>query len=161
MNKVLLAAVAASTIFAGAAQAQGLIGGAQQGAAQGAADAGLLGGIVGGATGAATGTVGGVLGGDPIGFGGGGLGGTGLFGGGMMGGGMMGGQPSLGAYVMTVGIPSYSYPGRVRVGARLPRGVTYYVVPPMYGAVPYRYTIVNNAPVLVDPRTHRIVQILA
>ena len=51
--------------------------------------------------------------------------------------------------------------GRVGVGARLPAsGVTYYEVPAQYGVRDYRYTVVNERPVLVDPRTHTIVQVI-
>jgi hypothetical protein len=39
-------------------------------------------------------------------------------------------------------------------------GVTYYDVPHEYGAPDYRYTVVNGRTVLVDPRTHRIVEIV-
>ena len=108
-----------------------------------------LGGIVGGAIGAGTGVVGGVFGGDPLGMGGSGFGGMGL-----------GFNPSFRDYVLAENLPSYGYRGNLRVGAVLPRGVTYYVVPSAYGATNYRYTVVNNAPVLVDPRSRRIVQVL-
>jgi hypothetical protein len=38
------------------------------------------------------------------------------------------------------------------VGVELPEeGVTYYEVPREYGAREYRYTIINDRPVLVDP----------
>jgi len=33
-------------------------------------------------------------------------------------------------------------------------------VPPEYGAREYRYTVVNDRPVLVDPRTRRIVEVV-
>jgi len=57
--------------------------------------------------------------------------------------------------------PSYTYDREVVVGAELPPGgVTYYEVPAEYGVKEYRYTVVNNRTVLVDPRTHRIVQII-
>jgi hypothetical protein len=39
-------------------------------------------------------------------------------------------------------------------------GVTYYDVPQEYGVRDYRYTIVNDRPVLVDPRTRRIVEVV-
>ena len=39
-------------------------------------------------------------------------------------------------------------------------GVTYYDVPPEYGVHDYRYTVVNGRTVLVEPRTHRIVEIV-
>lgn len=38
--------------------------------------------------------------------------------------------------------------------------VTYYTVPKEYGVTTYRYTVVNDTPVLVDPHTHRIVEII-
>ena len=58
-------------------------------------------------------------------------------------------------------IPSYRYSGEVVVGIELPTaGITYYEVPREYGVRDYRYTIVNDRTVLVNPRTHRIVQII-
>ncbi len=42
----------------------------------------------------------------------------------------------------------------------LRRVVTYYEVPPEYGRTEKRGTVVNDRTVLVDPRTHRIVQII-
>ena len=39
-------------------------------------------------------------------------------------------------------------------------GVIYYDVPAEYHVTGYRYTYVNDHAVLVDPRTHRIVQII-
>jgi hypothetical protein len=49
----------------------------------------------------------------------------------------------------------------VRVGAVLPSsGVQYYEVPQEYGVREYRYTVVNDRVVLVEPRTRRIVQII-
>lgn len=39
--------------------------------------------------------------------------------------------------------------------------VTYYEVPPEYSSArEYRYTIINGHTVLVDPRTHAIIQIV-
>ena len=47
------------------------------------------------------------------------------------------------------------------VGATLPSsGVEYYEVPAEYGVSGYRYTVVNDKVVLVEPRTHRVVQII-
>ena len=46
------------------------------------------------------------------------------------------------------------------VGGTAEAGVTYYEVPPEYGAREYRYTVVNDRPVLVDPRTRRIVEVV-
>jgi hypothetical protein len=63
--------------------------------------------------------------------------------------------------VVQQNVPSYRYTEEVRVGATLPSsGVTYYEVPAEYGVKGYRYTVVNETPVLVDPGTRRIVQIV-
>ena len=65
-------------------------------------------------------------------------------------------RPRFHSYVVERHHPSYAYQGDVRVGADLPGdGITYYDVPPGY-----RYTVVNGRTVLVDPRTHRIVEIV-
>jgi hypothetical protein len=65
-------------------------------------------------------------------------------------------------YVADRHYPSYEYRGELRVGAVLPDGgVTYYEVPPEYArAQEYRYTIINGHTVLVDPRTHTVIQIV-
>ncbi|MFE1599785.1 DUF1236 domain-containing protein [Methylobacterium sp. ID0610] len=133
---VLAAATVACLGLPMAAQAQGTIRGAQEGAAAGAAAAGPVGGIVGGAVGAATGTVGGILGVDE--------------------------RPRFRSYVRERHHPSYRYGEDVRVGAVLPSsGVTYYDVPAEYHVRPgYRYTIVNDEPVLVDPHSRRIVGVI-
>ena len=70
-------------------------------------------------------------------------------------------MPKFREYVIREHKPSYRYTGEVVIGAELPMaGVTYYEVPPEYGVREYRYTIVNDRTVLVDPRTHRIIQII-
>jgi hypothetical protein len=70
-------------------------------------------------------------------------------------------RPRFHRYVVEEHRPSYRYEGDVRIGAVLPEaGVTYYEVPPEYGVREYRYTIVNDRPVLVEPRTHRIVEVI-
>jgi hypothetical protein len=59
--------------------------------------------------------------------------------------------------------PSYEWLDhpKVAVGDVLPySGVRYYSVPPEYGKTQYRYTVINREPVLVDPYTRRIVQIV-
>jgi hypothetical protein len=119
-----------------AAQAQGTIPGAERGAAQGGRDAGPVGAVVGGAVGAVAGTVGGILGVED--------------------------RPRFRTYVVEQRVPSYRYDSDFRVGAVLPeQGVTYYDVPAEYHVTGgYRYTYVNDRPVLVDPRTRRIVQII-
>jgi hypothetical protein len=53
------------------------------------------------------------------------------------------------------------YAQPVVIGAELPaQGVTYYEVPPQYGVSQYRYTVVNNRTVLVDPQTLRVIQVI-
>jgi hypothetical protein len=43
----------------------------------------------------------------------------------------------------------------------LPRaGVATYDVPQEYGVRGYRYTVINDRPVLVEPRTRRIVEVI-
>lgn len=65
------------------------------------------------------------------------------------------------SYVMTQGVTSYSYTQPVIVGTVLPeQGVVYREVPAEYGANGYRYTVVNDRAVVVEPRTRRIVQII-
>ncbi|WP_374308169.1 DUF1236 domain-containing protein [Methylocella sp.] len=48
------------------------------------------------------------------------------------------------------------------VGGRLPpAGITYLPIPPEFGVPPrYRYAVVNGQPVIVDPTTREIVQIV-
>ena len=119
-----------------AAYAQGTIRGAEEGAHEGGRAAGPVGAIVGGAVGAATGTVGGILGVDD--------------------------RPRFREYVYRERRPSYRYEGDIRVGAVLPeRGVRYYEVPREYHVRPgYRYTYVNERPVIVEPRTRRVVEVI-
>jgi hypothetical protein len=71
-------------------------------------------------------------------------------------------RPRFRTYVVNERHPSYRYDSEFRVGAVLPdEGVTYYDVPADYHVTGgYRYTYVNDHAVLVDPRTHRIVQII-
>ena len=118
-----------------AAQAQGTVRGAERGAAQGERDAGPLGAVVGGTVGAVAGTIGYILGVED--------------------------RPRFREYVVRERHPSYRYDNDFRVGAMLPEsGVTYYDVPADYHITGYRYAYVNDHAVLVDPRTHRIVQII-
>jgi hypothetical protein len=118
------------------AQAQGTLQGAAEGAHEGGHAAGPVGAIVGGAVGAATGTVQGILGIDD--------------------------RPRFREYVVREHRPSYRYKHDVRVGAVLPeRGVVYYDMPAEYHARPgYRYTVVNDRPVIVETRTRRIVEVI-
>ena len=131
----LTTALFATLLLPAGGQAQGTVRGAEEGAEQGGQAAGPLGAIVGGAVGAAAGTVGGILGVDD--------------------------RPRFREYVVRQHRPSYRYSEEVRVGAVLPeRGVTYYDVPAEYHASGYRYAYVNERPVLVEPRTRRIVEII-
>jgi hypothetical protein len=121
------------------AHAQGVVGGAAQGADRGAdegnAAAGPVGAVVGGAVGAVAGGVGGLLGVDQ--------------------------RPRFHEYVVREHRPSYRYDEDLRVGVVLPPdGVRYYEVPPEYGVRGDSYTVINDHAVLVDPRTHRVIQIV-
>ncbi len=109
----------------------------------------------GAAAGATTGVIGGALVGGPVGAVVGGVGGAVV-------GAIVGDQsPRFQTYVVEQRRPSYSYSEPVVVGAQLPRqGVTYYEVPAEYGQTNYRYTVVNDRTVLVDPQTGRIVQVI-
>ena len=112
---------------------------AQSGPAAGAATGAVGGAIVGGPAGAAVGaTVGAVAGGIAE-----------------------DSRPRFRTYVSGQRHPSYRYDREIRVGADLPSsGVTYYEVPREYGVTKYRYTVVNDRTVLVDPGTHRIIEVI-
>jgi hypothetical protein len=70
-------------------------------------------------------------------------------------------RPAFRDYVVEQRVPAFSIPDRVVVGATLPEtGVTYYDVPQRFGATTYRYTVVNGATVLVEPRSRRIVEVV-
>ena len=130
-----------------AAHAQDPVSGAAKGGAVGAEEGseagGPVGGVVGGAVGAAAGAVGGaadvvgdVLGADE--------------------------RPRFREEVVREHRPSYRYAEPLRAGVVLPeRGVTYYDVPPRYHVKPgYRYTIVNERPVIVEPRTRKVIEVI-
>ena len=130
-----IAAVVAAVALPVAVQAQGVPGGVERGSRDGERAAGPVGAVVGGVIGGVVGGVAGVLGVDE--------------------------RPRFHSYVVEQRRPSYQYREDVRVGAVLPEeGVTYYEVPQEYGVRDYRYTVVNNRTVLVDPRTHRIVEVV-
>jgi hypothetical protein len=106
-------------------------------------------------SGAAAGAVGGAIVGGPVGAVVGGVGGF------IVGGISDDTRPRFRTYVVGEKRPSYTYSRDVVIGAELPSsGVTYYEVPSEYGVKNYRYTVVNNRTVLVDPSTHRIVQVI-
>src|SRR5258707_10355856 len=129
------AGICAAVAIPVVAQAQGVPGGIERGAREGDRAAGPVGAIVGGTIGGVVGGVTGILGVDQ--------------------------RPRFHRYVVEQHRPSYRYEGDVRVGAELPEaGVTHYDVPQEYGAREYRYTVVNDRPVLVDPHTRRIVEVV-
>src|ERR1700753_3365281 len=130
-----IATVAAALALPAVAQAQGVPGGVERGSREGERAAGPVGAVVGGVVGGVGGGVSGGLGIDQ--------------------------GPRFHSYVVEQPRPSYQYREDVRVGAVLPEeGVIYYDVPPEYGVRDYRYTVVNGRTVLVEPRTHRIVEIV-
>ncbi len=109
----------------------------------------------GAATGAATGAVGGAIVGGPVGA----VVGAGV--GAVAGGIADDTRPRFRTYVTEQKHSSYKYQNEVRVGADLPSsGVTYYEVPKEYGVTKYRYTVVNDRTVLVDPSTHKVIQVI-
>ncbi len=70
-------------------------------------------------------------------------------------------RPAFREYVVTQRVPAFTIPDRIVVGTVLPEaGVTYYDVPQRFGGTPFRYTVVNGATVLVEPRSRRIVQVI-
>lgn len=70
-------------------------------------------------------------------------------------------RPAFREYVVREAVPTFTIPDRVIVGTVLPEsGVTTYDVPQRFGGTPYRYTVVNGATVLVEPRSRRIVQVI-
>src|SRR6266436_6684053 len=107
------------------------------------------------AAGAAAGAAGGAVVGGPVGAA------VGAVGGAVVGGIAEANTPRFHEYVIKEHHPSYSYRGELVIGAELPAtGVTYYEVPREYGMTEFRYTIVNDRAVLVDVKTHKIVQII-
>jgi hypothetical protein len=69
--------------------------------------------------------------------------------------------PQFRGYIVQQAVPSYTYSSDLTVGTVLPeQGVTYYDVPADYGPTRYRYTVVNSQPVLVEPSSRRVVQII-
>lgn len=115
--------------------AQGFVRGAQDGVDRGENIAGPLGAAVGGAIGAAVGTANSILGVDR--------------------------RERFRIYARGERRNSFAFRGPVRVGTVLPDdGVIYYDVPPEFAIEGYNYTIVNDHPVLVEPGTRRIVEVI-
>jgi hypothetical protein len=118
-----------------AVHAQGLERGARDGVQRGDEIAGPLGAVVGGAIGAAVGTANGILGVDR--------------------------RERFRIYALGEHRPSVSFSGPVRVGTVLPEdGLVYYDVPREFALPEYSYTIVNGHPVLVEPSSRRIVEVI-
>src|SRR5580658_11137565 len=135
MIRHIVFACTAAVVMTTGAHAQGIPDGAADGARVGEHDAGPVGAVVGGVVGGVIGGVNGILGIDD--------------------------RPRFHSYVVDHHYPSYEYSGELRIGAVLPGGVTYYEVPPEYSSArEYQYSIVNGHTVLVDRRTHTIVQIV-
>ena len=129
-KKIILAASLAALPTLAMAQTQAPVG-----AAAGAATGAVGGAIVGGPVGAAVGAVGGAI-----------VGAT---------------QPEFKTYVVEQKPTVYKWDKKVVIGEALPEtGVTYYVVPEKYGKTEYRYAVVNDTTVLVDPKIRKIVQII-
>ncbi len=116
--------------------------GAAGGAAGGAAAGAVGGAIVGGPAGAAVGAVGGAAAGA------------------ITGGIAADKRTEFRTYVHEQRVPSVRYSEQVVVGATLPDTVTYREVPTRFGKTEYRYTVVNDRTVLVEPRTRKIVQVI-
>jgi len=131
-----IAVVTALLASPSAAQAQGVPAGAERGAAEGGAVGGPVGGAVGGVVGGVAGGIGGLLGVQEI--------------------------PRFHDYVIREHRSAYVYAEDPRVGMiLLATGITYYRVPAGFSVSPaYRYTIVNEHAVLVDPRTRTVVQVI-
>jgi hypothetical protein len=129
-----LGAVALLVLTPMAAHAQGVIGGAQDGAKTGDAAAGPVGAVVGGILGGVTGGIAGLLGVEQ--------------------------RPDFRGYVDSQHHPSDIYRASVVVGNVLPEeGIHYYELPPKYNLSDFRYVIVNDTVVLVNPRTRKIVEV--
>jgi hypothetical protein len=134
LKKIILAASIAALPTLALAQTQ-----APTGAAAGAATGAVGGAIVGGPVGAAVGAVGGAIVGGIAGA----------------------TQPEFRTYVVEQKPTVYKWDKKVVVGEALPEtGVTYYAVPEKYAKTEYKYAVVNDTTVIVDPKTRKIVQII-
>jgi len=126
-----LAALIAMPIAAQAQSSSGAAAGATAGAVGGAVVGGPVGAVVGGATGA---VVGGLTGPD---------------------------ETRFKEYVVKEHHPSVRVQEKVVVGESLPKNVQVYEVPASAGVkTTYRYSVVNDRTVLIDPQTRRIVQVI-
>jgi hypothetical protein len=152
MRRIVLATLTAMSLAlpmaAHAQVVQDTVNGTQNGVQQGNEAAGPIGGIVGGAVGAGVGAATGAVGAA-----------TGIVG-------SIFGAPDDRArfhdYAEQQHRRSYAMEGDLQVGTVLPRhGVTLYPVPRDYRVDRhYRYAVVNDQTVIVDPRTRRVVEVL-
>jgi hypothetical protein len=122
--------VLAAAMSLAACESPGVAAGATTGAAGGALVAGPPGAVVGGAAGA---VVGGIADAN---------------------------APRFRTYVIEQRHASAAYSGDVVVGTTLTSTVVVYDVPPEYEVRTYKYAVVNNRIVLVDPTTYRVVQVV-
>jgi hypothetical protein len=130
--------VAPAVAFAQSQPSGGAVGGATSGAAAGAVGGAVVGGPVGAVVGGVGGAVVGAIVGDAA-------------------------EPRFRTYVVEQRVPSYTYAEPVAVGTVLPeQGVVYHRLPAEYEpqGSHYNYTIVNDRPVIVEPQTRRVVQII-
>jgi hypothetical protein len=110
----------------------------------------------GAAAGAATGAVGGAIVGGPVGAAVGGV--TGAIVGGTL---SREDDARVRRYIVEQRRPSVRVQERVVVGEPLPREVQLYPVPPDVGVrTEYRYGVVNDRAVLVDPNSRRVIEVL-
>jgi hypothetical protein len=136
IRSLAAAALVATLALPGAALAQNSAAGAAAGATTGAVGGAIVGGpvgaVVGGVAGAA---VGGALSQDD--------------------------SVRVRQYVVREHRPSVRVQDRVVVGEPLPQSVELYPVPADVGVrTEYRYSVVNDRTVLVDPRTRRVIQVI-
>jgi len=135
---ILVAAIVATPAIAFAQNQPS--GGATGGAVSGATSGAIGGAIVGGPVGAAVGGVGGAVVGAIIGD---------------------AAEPKFRTYVVEQRVPSYRYSENLAVGTVLPeQGVVYRPLPAEYGSSQYRYTVVNDRAVIVEPQTRRVIQVI-
>jgi hypothetical protein len=132
--KLVVTCAAVLGLSASVAMAQSSSG-AAAGAAAGAAGGAVVGGPVGAAVGGVTGAVvGGLTGPD---------------------------QTRVKEYIVKEHHPSVKVQENVAVGSTLPSSVKVYEVPSSVGVkTTYRYAVVNDRTVLVDPSSHKVVQII-
>jgi hypothetical protein len=129
-----LAAVALLLLAPVGARAADVVSGITDGAKNGSV-AGPVGAVVGGIIGGVAGGIGGLLGIDQ--------------------------HPAFRNYVANQHLPSDVYRASVAVGNQLPEeGIRYHDFPPRFGIRGYRYAIVNDVTVVVDPMTRKIVEVV-